>query len=253
MKTAAILAFDASTDSCSVALQYAGHTFSRTSVEPRRHAQTLLPMVDELLTEAQIDLSHLDYLALTNGPGSFTGIRIALSVVQGLSYAANIPVICMSSLDVLAVNGWAISTASPTIVDGSPITGDIVVSALDARMGEVYWGAYRTTEASHAKLRPYAVSSYDDFNREFGDIASAGDSVVGYGSAWSIKALVADGARAVHANVSPSADCLLRLLDQHHAIDSLAQEAALIEPLYLRNEVAWQKRTRIRTHSIIAE
>ena len=121
------LALDTSGDACSAALVIGDAVSERHQVVPRGHARLLLPMLESLLQEADIGLGDLDGLGFGCGPGSFTGLRIAAAVVQGLAFAADLPVVPVSSLAALA--------------QGAP--ADRVLAAFDARMGEVYWGAYR--------------------------------------------------------------------------------------------------------------
>lgn len=97
-------------------------------IAPRRHAELILSMVDGLLKEAGIPLQALDGLAFGRGPGAFTGVRIATGIIQGLAYAADLPVIPVSSLAALA--------------QGVADRSDRLACAIDARMGEVYWGLY---------------------------------------------------------------------------------------------------------------
>ena len=97
-----LLAIDTSTDACSIALWLDGQVIQRHLVLPRQHVRLALPMLQELLTEADLSLSQLDGLVLGSGPGSFTGIRIAAGLVQGLAFGLNIPVVCISTLRTIA-------------------------------------------------------------------------------------------------------------------------------------------------------
>ena len=120
-----ILALDTSTEACSVALWLDGDVRERFELGSQ-HSERILPMVDVLLAEAGIKLVQLEALVFGRGPGSFTGLRIAAGVAQGLAFGANLPVVPVSSLAVLAQGQDA----------------DKVLAALDARMQQVYWGAY---------------------------------------------------------------------------------------------------------------
>ena len=126
-----ILAFETSTDACSVALRVGEETRERFEKAPRRHAELVLPMAESLLAEAGLGPGDLDGLAFGRGPGSFTGVRIAAAVVQGVAFATGLPVAPVSTLQALA-EGVAREMGE-----------DSVLAVLDARMGEVYWGAYR--------------------------------------------------------------------------------------------------------------
>ena len=126
-----ILALDASTEACSAALYLEGEIHERYEVAPRQHTHLLLPMVDSLLQTAELSLADLDLLAFDRGPGSFTGIRVTMSVLQGLAFAAELPVLPVSSLAALAQAAWRERNA------------ECVLSLIDARMEELYWGYYQ--------------------------------------------------------------------------------------------------------------
>lgn len=126
-----ILAVDTSGEACSVALLIGTELRQRMVRELRRHGELVLTMMDELLAEAGIGLTRLDALAFGRGPGSFTGVRIATSVVQGAAYGTDLPVVPISTLAALA-QGCFRSHGAPR-----------VLAAFDARMEELYWGSYR--------------------------------------------------------------------------------------------------------------
>ncbi|MBD3609102.1 MAG: tRNA (adenosine(37)-N6)-threonylcarbamoyltransferase complex dimerization subunit type 1 TsaB [Gammaproteobacteria bacterium] len=125
-----IIALDSSTEACSVALLNDGELTSQHEVAPRKHAELLLPFIDGLLTESGLTISQIDAIAFGRGPGAFTGIRIATGVVQGVAYASDLPVIPVSTLATMAQGAWREQGETK------------VIAAIDARMNEVYWGAY---------------------------------------------------------------------------------------------------------------
>ncbi|MET0657364.1 MAG: tRNA (adenosine(37)-N6)-threonylcarbamoyltransferase complex dimerization subunit type 1 TsaB [Steroidobacteraceae bacterium] len=127
-----LLALDTATERCSVALWIDGAVAVRDTVIPRGHAELILPMVDAVLGECSMSLRDLDALAYGRGPGAFTGVRIAIGVVQGLAYGADRPVVGISNLAAVAQ-----AHAGP---------GTVLV-CMDARMNEVYWCAYRPSAA----------------------------------------------------------------------------------------------------------
>lgn len=129
-----LLAVDAATEACSVALLTGDSIYERHVVSPRGHAQRLLNMVDEVTTEAGMTLKSLDAIAFDRGPGSFTGVRVGTSVTQGLAFGADLPVIPVSSLATIAQGVWRETGHTQ------------VLSVIDARMGEVYWGYYIAKE-----------------------------------------------------------------------------------------------------------
>jgi tRNA threonylcarbamoyladenosine biosynthesis protein TsaB len=125
-----VLALDTATEACSVALWTEEGVFARFKEMGRGHAEEVLGMVDAVLQEAGWTLSALDGIAAGVGPGAFTGVRISVSAAQGLAFGADLPVVPVTSLEALA---------SQVLHDGI----DQALACLDARMGEVYWAAYR--------------------------------------------------------------------------------------------------------------
>jgi len=125
-----ILAIETSTPACSAALAVDGDILERHALAPRQHAALILPMIESVLAEAEIDVRRLDAIAFGRGPGAFTGVRIAASLVQGIAFAADLPVLPVSTLAALALGG--LREAGETRA----------LAALDARKAEVYWGCY---------------------------------------------------------------------------------------------------------------
>lgn len=125
-----LLSLDTSSEFGSCALWRDGEVLARECPAGRSHSETLLPLVNDLLAEAGLTLSMLDGIAFGAGPGAFTGLRVACGIAQGLAVVDDLPVVPVSSLAAMA---W---TASSQV-------GERVVVALDARMGEVYWGLYQ--------------------------------------------------------------------------------------------------------------
>jgi tRNA threonylcarbamoyladenosine biosynthesis protein TsaB len=126
-----LLAIDATEAACSAALLDGEHTLERCITTARQHNEHLLPMLQDLLSEASLSLSQLDGIAFACGPGSFTGVRIATAVAQGIALASDLPVVSVSSLRALA-QGTARQQQAHQVLAG-----------FDARMNEVYWGAYQ--------------------------------------------------------------------------------------------------------------
>lgn len=131
-----ILAVETSTAACSVALLHQASIIERFEILPQKHAQRILPMVDEVLNEAQITPQQIDILAYAEGPGAFTGVRIATGVVQGLALGWQKPVIGISSLEAMAFS--YLSNQQNQEADDNPIRW---IALMDARMGEIYFQA----------------------------------------------------------------------------------------------------------------
>jgi tRNA threonylcarbamoyladenosine biosynthesis protein TsaB len=162
-----LLAIDTSTEACSAALSVDDRVSARFRLAPREHSQLLLPMLDELLEEAGLAVTQLDALAFGCGPGAFTGVRIAAGVIQGIALGADLPVVSVSSLAALAQGAWREFGAGR------------VLAAIDARMGEVYWGLYEAGAAG--LMTPVAeerVAAPDDVT------PPQGGGWIGAGSGW---------------------------------------------------------------------
>jgi tRNA threonylcarbamoyladenosine biosynthesis protein TsaB len=125
-----LIAIETSTENCSAALLHDGALLERSELAPRRHAELILPMIESLLHEAGLSRRQLDAIAVGRGPGAFTGVRLAISVAQGIALGLDIPVVPISSLAALAQD-------TPAQV------GESILATIDARMGEVYAGAFR--------------------------------------------------------------------------------------------------------------
>ena len=124
-----LLAIDTSTEACSAALSVNGEVSSCYELAPRRHAELILPMIDKLLSEAELTIKHLDGLGFGCGPGAFTGVRIATGVIQGLAISADLPVAPISSL--------------ATLAQGATDKAECLFTAIDARMNEIYYAIYK--------------------------------------------------------------------------------------------------------------
>ncbi|CUR53408.1 tRNA threonylcarbamoyladenosine biosynthesis protein TsaB [Serratia symbiotica] len=126
-----ILAIDTSTDSCSVAIWNQGEILSLSNLYPRNHEKFILSMIQKLLKLGDFSLTQFNVLAFSCGPGSFTGIRIGMGIIQGLAFGVDLPILGISTLQTMAQGAWRI------------IGAKYVLSALDAQMGKVYIGKFQ--------------------------------------------------------------------------------------------------------------
>ena len=124
-----LLAIETATEFCSVALLVDDELITRSELAPRRHAELLLPMCDQVLAEAGFARSQLDAIAVGRGPGAFTGVRLAVSAAQGIALGLDRPIVPVSSLAALAFE--------------APVNGAPILALIDARMGEVYAGCFQ--------------------------------------------------------------------------------------------------------------
>lgn len=233
-----ILALDSSTDACSVALNDNGRVIALFEHAAKSHTQRLLPMVDEVLQQAGFTLSQLDAIAFGRGPGSFTGLRICLGVVQGLAFGAGVPVVPVSTLQSMA-SAWFAQPKQPP-VDGQPL-----LVALDARMNEVYWSlfAHQAGQVEPVSLTDEFVMAPADVVRHPQVLAGAA-ALTGIGPGWHYPELAALAVNPV-VEVWPDAASMARLAAEKFRRGEWL-DVLDAEPVYLRNEVSWQKRQRIR-------
>ena len=219
-----LLAIDTSTDFCSVATSRGETLFSRHERAGRRQAEAILGMVDEVLAEARIELAQIDGIAYGEGPGSFTGLRIAAGVTQGLALARGIGVIGVGSL--LALSEEAAKDAA----------SGRVIACLDAHMGEVYHAAYRRAGAGWEEVsapglyRPEAVPVAPG-----GNWTGCGDGFAAYSER--LAARLGECVSAIRPEAVPSARAVLKLAMPRFAAGE-AKDAATAVPVYLRDKVA---------------
>lgn len=241
-----VIALEASSEICSVAVLDGATCYARVSDKPRSHANVLLPMLDGLLTESGIPLASFDAIALTHGPGSFTGIRIAMSVAQGLAYGAGLPVVPVSTLELLVYQAAQKNPAEVKQPESSS-SSCYFVPMIDARMNEIYWAVYRIEDDNLCEVSKPAVSNAGHINKELSRMAATA-RLVGLGNGWMLEEI--DRAILVDCDetLSPNARDLAHF-GEKIMLEGGVQNIEDIQPLYLRNEVSWNKRTRVRKKS----
>jgi tRNA threonylcarbamoyladenosine biosynthesis protein TsaB len=220
-----ILAIETATASCSVALRINGEVVVRSEVGNNIHSRVLLSMVESLLLESQLKAQDIDAVAVGQGPGSFTGLRIGVGVGQGLAFGASSPMIGVSSLDALALQAHG---------DGA------VVAAIDARMGEVYWCEYQKKGLELNRSTPLQVTEPEMVSSSARDVVVVGNAWLAYPERFSSLApLQADQTRTIAQNsaVYPSAGDLLRLAEGKYSRGEWVC-AAEFAPIYVRDDVA---------------
>ncbi|GAB2670563.1 tRNA (adenosine(37)-N6)-threonylcarbamoyltransferase complex dimerization subunit type 1 TsaB [Arenimonas aestuarii] len=215
-----LLAIETSTEACSVALYADGQVVARHELAPRRHTQLVLPWADELLAEAGLAKAQLDAIAVGRGPGAFTGVRLAIALVQGLALALDRPVLPVSTLAVLAMQGQ----------------GDNILATIDARMGEIYLGAFaRDADGLVSATGPEVLCAPSEAPHPETPVQGVGSGFTAVGSA--LVARLGDRLAGVDASALPRARDLASLaVRAWQRGEAIAADA--LEPAYLRDKVA---------------
>lgn len=221
-----ILGIETSTEHCSAALWRDGQVAFHAELAGQRHSEILLPMIDALLIDQGCRLQELDGLAFGAGPGSFTGVRIAASVAQGLALGAGIPVMPVCTLEALAEGAGR----------------DRVACALDARLDEVYFAAYEKLGDTWQAIVPPCLSAIADLPH------LPGSGWHGVGAGFSVM----DGELARHLDLEATETESGRLPDARAIVElgarmlksGAALDPAQAQPIYLRDKVAMTTRER---------
>ncbi len=223
-----ILALETSTEACSVALlNTQGQLFEEFKITPREHTRYLPLMLNSVLTQAKLQRDDIDCVSFANGPGAFTGVRIAAATAQGLALGLSRPVMGISTLAVLA------QQATETLAC------DSVLAALDARMGEVYLAQYQRNKNSGL----VELNGEERLIKLQDMKLLENTQAVGNGfQAWQEAGLADSHKVQFHADIYPTAAALVRLARQ--AIDNKMQTSpADVKINYIRNKVAEKKKT----------
>ena len=229
-----ILGIETSVEQVGVALgDYRGVRAHSMLASDRRHAESLTPMIQFVMQQAEVEMSDLSAVAVDVGPGLFTGMRVGIAAAQSIAWALELPMIPVCSLDVVAMNAhWSES---------------VVAASLDARRGEVYWALYRMRAigAEPQRITEPVVSSPEDLAVH---LADRGEEIVCVGSGFDRHQEVFQAlqwAQFLGASGSyPSATHLVTLAGQRLAADDTVLPGA-VEPMYLRApdaEINWQTR-----------
>ena len=219
-----ILAIETATDACSAALLLDDELSVKYEIAPRKHTQLILPMIEQLLASAQLVTGDLDAIAFGQGPGAFTGLRIAAGVTQGIALSHDLPVIPVSTLAAMAQQSY------------QEHHSDFILTALDARIQEVYWGQYQVLDGKACLMSDERVILPEQIEpiRE-GRWTGVGSGWKTYGEVLNAK--TKGCIEQVYADMTPSAEFVAQL-----AVYSYQQGHLLppeqAQPIYLRDKVA---------------
>lgn len=228
-----LLGIETATDACSVALYLDGETEQRHECQPRQHSRRLFPMLAELLRNRPPASLALDAIVYGCGPGSFTGLRIAASAAQGLAFSLNLPVVPVSTL--------ACQAATARREHDVPESA-VILSTLDANIGQVYWALYRATPEGLVELMPPAVCTPEALpvTAIMAQLPEASSlCVVGSGTAL-IAGIPGLPVHRGYADVLPQARDLLSIARAALA-SGATQSAKDVSPLYVQDATRWKK------------
>ena len=240
-----LLAVETSTEACSAALYIDGIISERFELTPKEHTRLILPMIDSLMSEAGLKPQQLDTLAFSCGPGSFTGVRIATGVIQGIALGADLPIVPVSTLAAIAQDFFDNNSGKgfqKLANHDHPQSINIAYTAMDARMGEIFWGVYRRDTLGFAELiGKEAVTLATEV--EFPDMNG-----VGIGSGWGVyqqQLMMRLAGLVSYCEIDnlPRARAIARLgargFEQGRAVP-----VELAMPVYLRDKVAKKESER---------
>ncbi len=219
-----LLAVDTATEACSAALLVDGEITQQYEVAPQMHSHMILEMIDELMAKVYLKPAQLDCLAFGRGPGSFMGIRIAAGVVQGIGFAHQLPVVPVSVLQAMALNAHRETGASH------------ILSAIDARMKEVYWAGFEIRNGTPELVLEESVCKPEEVAvPEQGEWVGAGTGWDSYGDV--LRAKCEGLVSQVAPQCFPSAQAIAELAAPEFEAGNTVDAAAAV-PVYIRDNVA---------------
>lgn len=214
-----LLAIDTSTERASIALLTKGKYYHATEEATKMHAQRILPMIDKLLIDAGMSLSQLDGLVFGQGPGSFTGLRIACSIAKGLAYAQDLPLYPVSTLEAIA---------NEVKHRFTEYHHHALLAVIDARMNQLYWACF----TPQGKLHPDAVSAADEIDLRLDyPLILAG---VGFESYYPQLPDRTTPELVAQIACYPTASAMIRIVVDSKPLPVSAADAL---PVYIRNQV----------------
>ncbi len=255
-----ILALETSTNACSAALingnQQDYTSITRFEIAPRRHTQLILPMLDSILDQAELDIKQIDVLAFGRGPGAFTGVRVGTGVIQALAYGADIPVAQISSLSAVAQRFYRAQVFSSQSQTNSQTNSrsfsknSKVLVANDARMDEIYFSAYEYSDGfmtligEEQVMKPHQL---DEFLQQLNILPDEQCTIVGNG--WLVyaeqlseiskqcKTPLFDKDYSIENSAYPYAEDIAFLAFREIEQENLVA-AEQVGPVYLRDNIA---------------
>jgi tRNA threonylcarbamoyladenosine biosynthesis protein TsaB len=231
MKSLKLLAIETSSSTGSIALGIGADVIEQSIATPREQTPRILAIIDELLAEAGLKLKDLDALVFGRGPGSFTGLRVAAAVVQGLSFAAGPPIVSVSSLAALAERDAATRQAAADREDHR------ILCCIDARMSEVYTACFQRVDGRVVAETEERIGRPESVAPPASPFVAVGDGFAAYPAEL---ASIIDAAAGVDLSLRPSARELLVLAEEDVIAKRFIPVAAAL-PVYLRESDAWQK------------
>ena len=220
-----ILAIDTASNRCSAALLIQGVVYERSRLVPQGHGEWILPMVDGVLEQSNITLSDLDAIAFGRGPGTFTGVRMAISVAQGLAFGADLALVPVSDLAMIAQGAVREHQASKILV------------AVDARMGEVYWASFVTENGLVTLVGDELICGPSQTP------VISGEGWYACGTGWQAYPEMMDAYDSQVSHIDgerlPQAEDALPLARRDIEL-GLAVSPEFAAPSYLRDKVAWK-------------
>jgi tRNA threonylcarbamoyladenosine biosynthesis protein TsaB len=224
-----LLALETATDACSVAVYLEGETRENHTIAPRQHNKLLFTILEELLPGGDLRKHGIEAIAYGCGPGSFTGLRIAASTVQGLAYSSDLPAVAVSTLAVLAQSA---------LREGAVEAGDSVLCTLDARINEVYSAVY-AFENNLAVLQegPWASSPSDLMPQVSGVLRAVGS---GCSFLDQFPAPLRAKIQSTSPDLLPHARDLIPLAQAKFERGEV-QSPGMVQPVYVRDEISWKK------------
>ncbi len=211
-----IIAIDTTEEACSVALLQNDEIIEEFAIAPKQHNQLVFSMLETVMATAQMSINQCDAIAFSRGPGSFTGIRIACSMAQGLALASDLPLIAISSLEALAFQGVRLHQATD------------ILAGLDARMEEIYWAAY------HWSNNQMTLQGSEQLTMSSIACEQVAGPVCAIGSAWLNHAAPANAIVIADAKIHAQ-DIAIAAKRDFVLGKLLTPEQA--QPLYLRNQI----------------